>query len=159
MKRLLVLLLMTSCSGPRIRHDPKAWATVTQWLQGTWVATTAKGPPVKVTYRLISSNSALVESFVPQSGRETMTVIHPDGDGLVMTHYCAQENQPRLRLVSATDDELVFAFADVTNRLPDASLLVEKRIKKVGDTVEETEIYAAPNGAKDTTVWTYRRAR
>ena len=36
------------------------------------------------------------------SGRETMTVFHPDHDDLVLTHYCAQGNQPRLRVAELT---------------------------------------------------------
>lgn len=157
---LLTLALMGCASVPR--HglaDARAWPQVSSWLTGTWLATTDGGStPVTMDYRRLSNDSVLVEAFVPASGRETMTVVHPDGDSLVLTHYCGQGNQPRLFLSSVTDDELRFRLADVTNRRPDASVLVEKRYRHRGAQLEQTEIYEAPDGSLETTVWTLTRA-
>ena len=51
------------------------------------------------------------------------TMYHPDGDHLMMTHYCSAHNQPRMRSQtgSAETRSIVFDFVDVTNlSTPDA---------------------------------------
>lgn len=49
------------------------------------------------SYRSVSNGSALVETFTSSSGKETLSVYHHDGPALMLTHYCAQGNQVRLR--------------------------------------------------------------
>ena len=88
-------------------------------LVGHWKATTASGKSMGVDYRLISNDTVLVETYNTGSPRETMTVFHADGASLIATHYCAQDNQPRLRL-APNSKGLVFTFFDATN-LPDPS--------------------------------------
>src|SRR5262249_36718885 len=84
-------------------------------LVGDWEATTEKGKTIHVSYRLVSNESVLVETF-GTAPRETLTVVHVDGARLVATHYCAQKNQPRLALLAAPDDRrFEFAFFDATN--------------------------------------------
>jgi len=141
--RLLVLLLsLSGCAAPmRGLQAPSAWPQVTSWLEGAW-----KAGDVRLTYRLISNDSALVETFVTAKGRETMTVLHRDGAGLVLTHYCAQGNQPRLRLSAQTAESLTFSLADFTNREGAASMLVERRFTRRGDDIELAEVYRAPDG-------------
>ena len=61
-------------------------------------------------------NTALVESFGDPAKQVTETIYHRDGDHLLATHYCAQGNQPRLRLKpSPRVHELLFEFHDATN--------------------------------------------
>ncbi len=88
-------------------------------LAGHWKATTASGKSMAVDYRLISNDTVLIEAYNAGSPRETMTVFHADGASLIATHYCAQGNQPRLRLAPGSK-ALVFDFFDATN-LPDPS--------------------------------------
>jgi len=47
-----------------------------------------------------------------------VTMYHLDGDALVLTHYCAMGNQPRMRLAEATPSDLRFEFAGGTNLDP-----------------------------------------
>ena len=54
---------------------------------------------------------------------EMVTMYHPDGDHLMMTHYCSAHNQPRMRSqkVPVEIKDLVFDLVDVTNlSSPDA---------------------------------------
>jgi hypothetical protein len=45
-----------------------------------------------------------------------ITVYHLDGDRLVLTHYCAAGNQPKLALTrKSTADTLDFDFVSATN--------------------------------------------
>jgi len=78
---------------------------------------------VKISYALVSGGSALVETIQAESEPGMVTVYHPDGDRLMMTHYCSLHNQPRMRAdgAPAENGKLVFNFVDATNMpSPDA---------------------------------------
>jgi hypothetical protein len=127
-------------------------------LVGEWVAPTPRGA-IKVSYRLVSNDSALVQRFVTPSGRETLTIIHPDGDKILATHYCAQGNQPRLRLDlgKSSANRYVFSFVDATNlATPAASHLVQLELVLAGDQYTEVETYEE-NGKPDVTTLRFRR--
>jgi hypothetical protein len=114
-------------------------------LVGEWEAKTTSGSIIRVSYRAIAGDSALVESFRTASGRETLTIYHADGPNLIATHYCAQGNQPRLRLDSAsTTTTLEFVFYDATNLLDSsASHLTRLRLQlRDADHFDKTEVYS-----------------
>jgi hypothetical protein len=149
-------------AGAASRPDPAADAAFARLraLVGDWEATTGKGATIRVSYRLVSNEGALVETFTTSSGKETLTIFHLDGPRVVATHYCAQKNQPRLALRSTPDDKrFQFVFLDATN-LPDprASHLVKLGVALVdADHFEKTEIYEE-DGKEDVTVFAFRRA-
>ena len=65
---------------------------------------------------LWSPGSAVVETLFPGTGHEMVTVYHLDGDDLVLTHYCALKNQPRLRAERTNDPKkIAFKFVGATN--------------------------------------------
>jgi hypothetical protein len=55
-------------------------------LIGEWDATAASGRVIHVSYRTLSRDSALVETFRAAPGDETLTIYHLDGPVLVATH-------------------------------------------------------------------------
>jgi hypothetical protein len=135
-----------------------AWEHIRQTMPGSWEATTASGKVVKVSYRLVSNESALVETFVTPSGKETVTIFHLDCDRLLMTHYCAQGNQPRLRAIEAARDDVRFKFADATNVLAGQAVLMERSFHFGGDRMDATEVYQAPNRSLETTTFHFSRS-
>jgi len=46
-----------------------------------------------------------------------VTVYHPDGDRVLVTHYCSGNNQPRMRAAPSSSPvkQIAFSFVDVTN--------------------------------------------
>jgi len=44
-----------------------------------------------------------------------VTVYHPDGDSIMMTHYCAAGNQPRMRAQGSQGNTIAFQFVDAAN--------------------------------------------
>lgn len=84
-------------------------------LAGSWEGKTAKGEPVQVSFRLTSGGSALM-SEITGHGEDMISMIHLDGvNRLLLTHYCAVGNQPRM-LASASDGKTIaFRFLDATN--------------------------------------------
>lgn len=130
-------------------------------LIGDWEAKTEKGAVIRINYRLVAADSVLVQTYTTPSGRQTLTVFHRDGANLLATHYCAQGNQPRLRLDGAsTDKSLAFQFLDATN-LPDAqaSHLHRLAVDLVdADHIVQTETYTA-DGKDDVGVLRFARVR
>ena len=54
-------------------------------------------------------------------GGKMKTMYHPDGNGLVMTHYCSENTQSRMRAAGSDTKRIVFSFLDATNAAsPDA---------------------------------------
>lgn len=89
-------------------------------LVGTWETKMPDGKTAEMTVRLTGNGSALLLDAAEGDGM--ITVIHPDGDTLMATHYCGAKNQPRYVLAPSSDPNTVaFQFKDVTNLAsPDA---------------------------------------
>ncbi len=108
------LLALTAAAPPTAQRqggDAAAGFERLKALVGTWNATVDGRPSQsKWTYRLTGGGRALVED-----GGGMMTVYHPDGNALLLTHYCGAGNQPRMRLKSADRTRLSFEMYDITN--------------------------------------------
>jgi hypothetical protein len=65
-------------------------------MEGTWTSD-SKDHPADVTYKVSSGGSVLVETMAMGNHGEMITMYHPDGDGLALTHYCMLGNQPRMK--------------------------------------------------------------
>lgn len=92
----LALILRLACPAAAGDGAQAAFRTL-QGLVGSWRLTkpaTDKQRAFRIIYRMISANTALVESFGDPAGQPTETIYHLDGDRLMATHYCAQGNQP-----------------------------------------------------------------
>ena len=89
-------------------------------LTGNWKGTYV-GPEGsftgKASFRVVSAGSAIMLSMDEGSDGEMITMFHPDGgQQLMATHYCAGQNQPRMKLAGMTNPNvLVFDFVDGTN--------------------------------------------
>jgi len=86
-------------------------------LVGDWEGKNADGKPVRVTYRIVSSGTAVLETLDPEGEMEMVTVYTQDLDQVAVTHYCAANNQPRMRTKANPPDptELDFQFTGATN--------------------------------------------
>lgn len=129
-------------------------------LVGDWECQTEEEDVIHVSYRLVSNDSILVQSFVTASGTETLTLFHLDGPHLMATHYCAQGNQPRLRLdPSSAGDHLTFAFLDATNLAAptDAHLVQLDFVFDGNDQYAEIETYEHAGKSHVTTMHFHRQ--
>ena len=103
--------------------DPKAAFERMKTLAGEWQGQAGHGEqkfPATVTYKLASNGSVVMETLMPGTPHEMISMYHMADGELVMTHYCAGGNQPRMKLDTAasTKDELKFAFTGGTNLDP-----------------------------------------
>ena len=87
-------------------------------LEGSWRGRSTKGWEEAVSYRTIAQGTVVVgTSFDAHPNETMMTMIHLDGDRLMLTHYCVAKNQPRLVATSYADEgrTITFTFLDGTN--------------------------------------------
>lgn len=123
----LVLSAAASAAGPA---DSAAWDKL-KMLVGDWKGVYA-GPDaegdgtVRISYKLVSNGTGLMETL--ESGHDTsmITVYHLDGPRIMATHYCVAGNQPRMAASGLSPDgrTLSFAFLDATNVTdPDGELM------------------------------------
>lgn len=127
-------------------------------LAGRWESVTAKGTVIRLTFEPISRGSALVERYEAGS-TVTQTVYHLDGERLLLTHYCAQGNQPRLvATLGEAGGKLPFTFLDVTNLMNQgASRMVACEFAfEDADHFTRSETYRNADG-DDTTTRRYTR--
>ena len=68
----------------------------------------------QISYKVVSGGSALMETIREPNGTEMVTGFHPDGDRLLMTHYCSLGNQPRMRADGLSDGGKKVAFVTWT---------------------------------------------
>jgi hypothetical protein len=95
-------------------------------LAGVWVGKGKHGEEsmdAKVEYKVTSGGSAVVETIDPGGEHEMITVIHPDGDSLLLTHYCMIGNQPQMKAKpKAGDNKVAFEFVKATNMKSDKDM-------------------------------------
>lgn len=108
---------------------------------------------------MVSSGSALVETFTSgATGKETLRVYHRDGGALLMTHYCAQGNQARLKATIATRASVVFAFLDATNVGAQQDVMQRLSIVLRADGFDQISAYRSPDGAMESSTLRFFRA-
>lgn len=88
-------------------------------LAGSWEGKNQMGDPIQVSYRLTGGGSAVMSEILSQmqgKQEDMISMIHMDGDRLLLTHYCAAGNQPRMRATLSPDGKsITFDFVDATN--------------------------------------------
>jgi len=85
-------------------------------LAGSWEGKSSEGEPVQVSFRMTAGGSALMSEIVGH-GEDMISMINFDGPNrLLLTHYCAVGNQPRMQATASPDGKTItFNFVDATN--------------------------------------------
>lgn len=128
----IALLAGCSGSGYSVRNvDAKAGARVADGdpamgaaslerikkLEGDWDLVSEDGTRSPgLVIRVTAAGSSVREIMFPGSGHEMTNMYHADGGTIMMTHYCAAGNQPRMRAVASGDGQpIAFSLDSVTN--------------------------------------------
>ncbi len=126
MKRIIgiaTVLMVVALQTPAADRAKQAMETHSLFetflgLAGEWRGKSTKGWDEVIRIKAIAGGSVVVvNSFDAHPGEEMLTTIHPDGERLMLTHYCIAGNQPTLALTSVNPrgDELTFTFQSATN--------------------------------------------
>jgi hypothetical protein len=111
-------------------------------LDGTWEGKALNGQPLEVAYRVTSNGSAIISEI---KGKEDMiSMFNLDGDRVLLTHYCAVGNQPRMVASASPDGKtFTFDFVDATTLpTPDAAHMIRM-------------VLAMPDANHHTEEWTF----
>lgn len=115
-----LFMLKTHAAEPSANQAKAAFERLKK-LSGEWIDTTEnehKKAGKSVTYKVVANGSAVFETLFPGLEHEMVTVYYLDGDQLVLTHYCAAKNQPRMKAVNITEDRIDFDFIGGSNINP-----------------------------------------
>lgn len=82
-------------------------------LVGKWEGPSPDMPYGKIIldYKVTSNGSAVVETILPGTPMEMISVYHDNKDGkLAMTHYCAMANAPEMVLQNPGEEKMILAL-------------------------------------------------
>ena len=121
---LMLIVLNAGTHGDETpsKVTPHAGLERMKKLAGTWVEADKDGKPtdkVVSVIKVTAAGSTVTETLFPGQPHEMMSVYHRDGADLVMTHYCALGNQPRMKAdPKSPPNQIRFLFAGGTNLDP-----------------------------------------
>ncbi len=136
---------------PPANHAPDAFKML-QSLTGDWQGKDQQGNEVKSNFKLMISNTVVMETLDAAGMDEMLTLYSVDGNGISLLHYCPTNNQPHMRAVpsSANTKELVFSFLGAGN-LPSIAVGHEhKMVLDYEDGDHITERWTWQKNGKDT---------
>jgi hypothetical protein len=112
--RIALSVLSVLIAAPAFASDATTAFEKLKTLQGSWAGKAPDGRAVQISNRLTSGGSVLMSEV--QGPENMVTMIHLDGDRLMLTHYCAMGNQPRMvGTISPDGQTITFDFLDATN--------------------------------------------
>lgn len=130
-------------------------------LEGTWEGKNRQGQSLKVTFRETAGGSALLSEIHGMGPEDMVSMIHMDGDRLLMTHYCGAGNQPRMKATLAPDGKSVaFDFVDATNLARSEAGHMNHVVFAMPDSDHHTEEWSfIDHGKPMTELFTLQRAK
>lgn len=121
-------------------------------MPGTWEQLTPDGHTLQVTFKVVSGGSAVM-SEIRVPNEDMISMIHLDGPNrLLLTHYCAAGNQPRMEASFSPDGKVItFRYVDATNlATPDAAHMKQMVLTLIDDN-HHTEQWSFAGQGKDHT--------
>jgi hypothetical protein len=113
---ILILLFAAAIPILAAEHSAAVFKKL-QSLAGEWEGKDEHGMAVKTSFKALASDTAVMETLSPSGMEEMITLYSIDHDGIALVHYCPTNNQPRMRVVPASDEvkELSFDFEGAGN--------------------------------------------
>ena len=151
---MLVLAAITSAApadAPAAPPGPgPAWDALKS-LQGEWEGLYNGTMKTRITYRLVSNGTALMETSVSPESGDMVTMYHPDGKRLFLTHYCSMNAQSRMQAAAGDAKRIVFSFVDVTNLASPDAMRMTGLVFTLKDPDHFTQEWTATAGGKSDT--------
>jgi len=113
-----------SVAPQNVVYDEASALELFKSLSGDWTSAAAghehgsapAGAGSTRSFRTKANGSAVVETIGAGTKNEMETILHMDGDKLLLTHYCALQNAPVLKFVKSNKPgEIKFVFQGGTN--------------------------------------------
>jgi hypothetical protein len=113
----LLIIAASPVHGAMTGEASRALFERIKGLAGDWNGTSTKGWEETDTVQVIAGGSVvMMTSFDAHPNEHMATMIHLDGDRVILTHYCMAKNQPRLAATSYDGERgtATFEFLDGT---------------------------------------------
>jgi hypothetical protein len=146
-------LAISLSAQQRANHATDAFKKL-QSLVGDWQGKDEQGNEVKSDFKLMISNTVVMETLDASGMEEMLTLYSVDGHGIALLHYCPTNNQPHMRAIPSTGNvrQLSFSFLDAGNLSSIAVGHEHKMILEFDDKDHITERWTWRNNGKDTEV-------
>lgn len=120
----------------------------------------AAGPAIH-EIQVSAAGTVVMETMGPGTEHEMINMYHLDGDDLLLTHYCAGGNQPRMRLDldESTPELLIFEFVGGTNLDPDKDHYIGSARIEIVDSDHMESIWGGYSGKEQKSTMTFHLAR
>lgn len=145
-----VVAVLTMAAAASAQTDAQKAFTAIKALPGNWEGKGAKGQELHVNFKLTGGGSAVMsEILIPNE--DMVSMFHLDGPNrLLLTHYCASGNQPRMQAsVSPDGKTITFNYVDATNlSAPDAGHM-ERMVLTIIDDNHHTEEWTYADHGKE----------
>ena len=153
---LLCVVASPALAGP---HSGAAFKKL-QSLAGDWEGKDEHGMDVKTNFKVVATNTAVMETLAPSGMDEMVSLYSVDQDAIALVHYCPTNNQPRMRATPDSDDvkELVFEFQGAGNLKSPAAGHQHHLVIRFEDANHITETWTWRANDKDT-LMVFRLAR
>jgi hypothetical protein len=164
---LSMALLAVAITLPAAPGTNPAWEKMKS-LVGEWEGTMTHGEmnmPVKLSYSLVSGGTSLMERLDAPGegdGHDMVTMYYPDGSRIMMTHYCSEGNQPRMRAQAPVSEpkSLAFDFVDATGLVSPQAEHMRKLVVRFDDADHFTQEWTHRKAGKEETgVFRYSRKK
>jgi len=107
------LMLVLTSAAALAQSDVQRAFDKLKSMAGTWEGKTSDGQPVTITYSVVSQGTAVMADATHEA---MVTMFTVDSNRLLMTHYCASGNQPRMLAALSPDGKTMeFNFLDASN--------------------------------------------
>jgi hypothetical protein len=146
---LLTIVVLAAISAGAQSTGQKSFDTMKS-LTGNWKGKDQVGDSIDVSYRMTGGGSTLMSEIrTSKEGHSDgmISMIHMDGDRLLLTHYCSAGNQPRMQAsISPDGKSITFDFVDGTNITSSQPGHMQRVIFSFTDATHHTEEwhFAAP---------------
>ena len=149
--RVVLLAFIALATGAALSQTAaqKSFAAIKN-LPGTWEGKGPDGNPFQVTFKVVSGGSAVIsEILVPKE--DMISMIHLDGPNrLLLTHYCAAGNQPRMEATTSPDGKTItFNYVDATSLVSGDDGHMQRMVLTILDENHHTEEWTFVDHGKE----------
>lgn len=146
---LIAAIALTTAASMAQTEAQKAFATIKS-LPASWEGKAPDGRALQVTFKVTSAGTAVISEIVVPN-EDMVSMIHMDGPNrLLLTHYCAMGNQPRMQASASPDAKTItFNYVDATSlSAPDAGHM-QRMVLTVLDDNHHTEEWTFVDHGKE----------
>jgi len=163
-KSICMLLLVfgivaASASVAAAQTDAQKAFTAIKKLPGAWEGKGPNGNPLHVNFKVTGGGSAVMSEIVVPN-EDMVSMFHLDGPNrLLLTHYCAAGNQPRMQAsVSPDGKTITFNYVDATGLAsPEAGHMQRMVLTLIDENHHSEEWTFADHGKETKEVFDLRR--